>query len=84
MVRESGRVVQRYTHEEHGQTPAQRAEHPLMAVFVGVCAQQRDDRRVGQRDGGGAEEFANHDQKQQQEKYFLDILNTDKNYDLFV
>lgn len=74
MVRERGRMVQGYADEEHGQAPAQGAEHSLVPVLVGVGAQQRDDRRVGQRDGGGAEELAYHDQQQQQEKHFLDIL----------
>jgi len=77
MVGERGRVVQRYAHEEHGQTPAQRTEHSLVPVFVRVRAQQRDDRRIGERDGGSAEELAYHDQQQQQEKHFLDILRND-------
>lgn len=76
MVRERGRMVQRYAHEEHGQAPAQGTEHSLVTVFVGVRAQQRDDRGVGQSDGGSAEELAYHDQEQQQEEHFLDVLKT--------
>lgn len=67
-------MIQRYAHEKHGQTPTQWAKHSLVAVFVGVRTQERNDRRVGQRDSGGAEKFSYHDQKKQQEKNLFDIL----------
>lgn len=42
-------------------------------VPVGVLAQQRDDGRVGERDGGRAEELADDDEQQQQEERLLDV-----------
>ena len=48
---ESGAVVQRDAHEEHGQAPAQAAEHSLVAVSA-RGERERDAKRSGRKQDG--------------------------------
>lgn len=83
MIGEGGGMIQSDANKEHGQTPSQRPEHPLMAVSVGVLSQDGDHCRIGQGDGRRTEEFADDDQQKQQEERLLDVLRAvhDGRYD---
>ncbi len=66
------RVVQHDAHHEHGQSPAEGAEHALAAVLVLVLlAQQGQHGGIGQRHRGGGEELADDDQEQDEEEDLL-------------
>lgn len=53
MLGEGGAVVQRDAHEEHGQAPAQAAEHSLVAVSArGERERERDAKRSGRKQDG--------------------------------
>ena len=57
VISEDVSLVEGDAHEEHGQPPAQRAEHALLAVVLNVFLQVSQRRRVSKCDSRCAEEL---------------------------
>jgi len=67
-------VIEGDAHQEHGDAPAQGAEHSLVTVLIRILAQQSYHSRIRQSDRRCAEELPNEDHQQQQEECLLDVL----------
>ncbi len=66
MIAELVRIVQNQAHREHGDGPAERSEHALLAVLVSLRGSERRDRcLVGQSDRRRREELAGEHEEQE-------------------
>ena len=63
VVAEHVRVVERDADEEHGDGPAERAEHPLAAVVLEIVTEIAERGGVGENEGRRTEELADNDEK---------------------
>lgn len=68
------RVVDPDSHQQHGQTPAQRAPHPLEAIAVTGFTEVLQGDGVHNGDSGGAEELPHDDDQQDDQKDGLHLV----------